>query len=138
LEKHRFNSKEPEFNVIKAYISAGDCIIDIGANIGHYTKKFSDLVGNSGRVFAMEPVQATFALLSSNVQLFQFQNVTLLNCAVSKIVSTVGMKIPIAVTGLKNYQLASLDENEKELQVLTIPVDCLCIPNRVKLVKIDT
>ena len=36
-------------------IDNGDCVWDIGANVGYYTTRFSDLVGASGQVFAFEP-----------------------------------------------------------------------------------
>lgn len=36
-------------------IQSGDCIWDIGANVGLYTKQFAERVGVQGRVFAFEP-----------------------------------------------------------------------------------
>jgi FkbM family methyltransferase len=36
-------------------IRPGDCVWDIGANIGFYTKLFSERVGAAGQVFAFEP-----------------------------------------------------------------------------------
>ena len=41
-------------------IQAGDIIWDVGANIGYYTKQFSELVGVSGRVFGFEPSHENF------------------------------------------------------------------------------
>jgi len=38
-----------------ASLRLGDCAWDIGANVGLYTAKFSDVVGEQGRVFAFEP-----------------------------------------------------------------------------------
>ena len=37
-------------------IKEGDVVVDIGANLGYYTKLFSKWVGDSGKVFAIEPV----------------------------------------------------------------------------------
>ncbi len=39
-----------------ALIRPGDCVWDIGANVGAYTRQFLDLVGPTGRVVAVEPV----------------------------------------------------------------------------------
>jgi predicted methyltransferase len=83
IHRQTFETTEPEFLILDQLISAGDWVIDIGANVGHYTKRFSDLVGPQGRVIAVEPVPDTFALLAANVLLFQYRNVTLLNLAAS-------------------------------------------------------
>jgi len=56
----------------------GDCVWDIGANIGFYTRLFSGRVGNNGRVLAFEPSPLNHAKLEaacadlSNVDIFNF------------------------------------------------------------------
>lgn len=65
IRRHTFASTEPEFRLLDSMISAGDWVMDIGANVGHYTKRLSDLVGPRGRVIAVEPVPDTFALLAA-------------------------------------------------------------------------
>ncbi|HEY6045537.1 MAG TPA: hypothetical protein VIU65_02980, partial [Pyrinomonadaceae bacterium] len=59
-----FTTHEPEYGLLSSFLSDGDWAIDIGANIGHYTKGMSDLVGARGRVIAFEPVADTFTLLA--------------------------------------------------------------------------
>jgi FkbM family methyltransferase len=48
---------------ISAELRPGDLIWDIGANLGLYTKMFAQRTGNTGRVFAFEPVPSTFEQL---------------------------------------------------------------------------
>lgn len=46
-------------------LQQGDCIWDVGANVGYYTKLFAAKVGTSGKVFAFEPSPVNFAKLKS-------------------------------------------------------------------------
>lgn len=138
MRRGTFAPPELEYGILHELIGPGDWVVDIGANVGHYTKKLSDLVGQSGRVIAFEPVPETFALLAANVALFSHRNVTLLNLAASDQTAVAGIRIPdFRETGLKNYYEASLTAQAAELQVLTAAVDSLAINQRVRLVKID-
>lgn len=141
ISKHRFFTTEPEYALLSTLLSPGDCVIDVGANVGHYTRRFSELVGKNGRVIAFEPVPETFAVLAGNVQLFPFSNVTLINAAISDKEAFAGISTPLFKTGLKNLYMAHLihdtDEQQEGLQVMTLRLDPLNIPRRVSLVKID-
>ena len=118
-------------------ISTGEWAIDIGANVGQYTKRLSDLVGQRGRVLAVEPVPETFALLTANAMLFEHRNVTLLSLAASETTGLVGMQIPNFETGLKNYYQATITSLESEFQVMTLALDSLALTHSVGLIKID-
>ncbi len=138
INKGSFVTNEPEYKLLADLISPGDWVVDIGANVGHYTKRFCELVGANGRVVAFEPVPTTFALLSANIQLFAHPNVSLINAAVSDKLDVVGMSIPQFSTGLTNYYEAHLTSAaESALSVLTLSLDSLCIKQHVALVKID-
>lgn len=138
IRRGTFVTTEPEFAKLQSLIKPGDWVVDVGANVGHYTKRFSDLVGPEGRVIAFEPVPSTFALLAANVQLFSHSNVSLINAAASDRLSLTGMSIPNFSTGLANYYMASLSASEKsDLTVLAIPIDSLGFDRPITLVKID-
>jgi FkbM family methyltransferase len=53
----------------------GDCIFDVGANIGQYTLLFSELVGREGKVVAFEPDPKNFQVLRSNLERNGIRNV---------------------------------------------------------------
>ncbi len=62
-------------------ISANEVVSDIGANVGYFTTKFSEKVGNIGRVIAFEPTPNTYNTLVTNCSLFE--NITCHNMALS-------------------------------------------------------
>lgn len=137
IRKHQFKSSEPEYQLVDLFVSEGDWVLDIGANVGHYTLKFSSLVGKSGRVFALEPVPATFQLLAANLRFFQFQNVTLLNLAATDNPSVVGMQMPVSEKGQRNYYEAHLCNKKTGLDVFCVPIDTIPFPQAIRLIKID-
>jgi len=132
-----FRTSEPEWELASRWLSLGDWAVDVGANIGHYTKRFSDIVGVFGRVFAFEPIPPTFDLLASNVARFTNANVTLLNLAASDSTQLQGMIVPSFDTGLKDYYSAQLTTGDEGLKVATMPLDSLGLEGPVKLLKID-
>jgi FkbM family methyltransferase len=133
-----FATDEPEYEMLSQLVSPGDWVVDVGANVGHYTKRFSELVGARGRVVAFEPIPATFSLLAANAQLFAHPNVSLINAAVSDRFDEVGMSVPKFETGLSNYYEARLSSAaDRAWSVLTLALDALGIAHRVALVKID-
>lgn len=138
IAKDHFVSPEPEFELLSSLVKGGDWVLDVGANVGHYTRRLSGLVGPRGRVIAFEPVPVTFSLLSANTQLFQHQNVSLINAAVSDKPASVGMRVPQFSTGLVNYYDAHLSQSpDAPFNVLTLSIDSLCLPTRISLIKVD-
>lgn len=137
IAKGLFDSDEPEYRMLDTFVSPGDWCLDIGANIGVYTKRMSDIAGPAGRVIAFEPIPEAFFLLSSNARRFDHDNVTLMNAAVSDCFGIASMTVPDSDNGLPNYCRASITA-DNGLNVLMLPIDSLGINRRVSLVKIDT
>jgi len=106
-------SDEAEFKIIKHLVSNGSNVIDIGANIGDYSKLLSDLVGINGRVFSVEPIPLTFEILSSNMKKLKLKNVVLINCAISDSNGYARMEVPLYKTsrGENFYQARIVEEN---------------------------
>ena len=63
-------------------LGPGDCVVDLGANIGAFTVLAANIVGQSGRVYAYEPNPEAFIRLQENVNLNNLQNVECYNEAV--------------------------------------------------------
>ena len=77
-------TKDGEESHIGAILKASDVCIDVGAYVGDYTHLFAKLVGSSGRVLAVEPVQSSYRMLSNRVKLFDLRNVECINVALSE------------------------------------------------------
>lgn len=105
---------ETDLEVLKHLVQKGDQVLDIGANIGVYTKFFSELIGEIGQVYSIEPIPLTFDLLSYNVEKLQLKNVRLGNYAISEQNSTVTMDIPLYKTGGENYYEAQISSDHKK------------------------
>lgn len=70
-------------------VGTGDTCIDIGANLGYYTRTLSHLVGPAGRVYAVEPMPPVLAVLRRNVS--RCRNVEILPYALGEQERTVTM-----------------------------------------------
>ncbi|WP_339737360.1 FkbM family methyltransferase [uncultured Sunxiuqinia sp.] len=53
---------------LKHLIKQGDVVVDIGANLGYLTVHFSRLVGEAGKVHAVEPVEPVRNVLRQNTK----------------------------------------------------------------------
>lgn len=80
--------------VTRKLISPGDTVLDIGANIGVYSRMLSRCVGPAGRVYAFEPIPQTFDFLSNNIRKLGLTNVETLDFAASDTDRTDSMVIP--------------------------------------------
>ena len=79
-------------------VGQGATAIDIGANLGYYTRPLSAIVGDAGHVYAVEPVPVIFDVLKRNVA--GRKNVTLLNYALGNEERTIEMaNDSVAVAG---------------------------------------
>ncbi len=65
---------------LKIHVRPGDIVWDVGANRGHYSSFFREMVGESGSVYAFEPHPSTYEKL---VVATDFENVFCLNLGLS-------------------------------------------------------
>lgn len=124
----------------------GDIALDIGAHVGYFTLLFRLAVGETGRVFAFEPLADTYRRLLHNVMINGFSNVLPLPLAVAKQPGTAffhinrenegassllggdgGEQVPVQLTSLDNLfrenlstrpRLMKIDVEGAEMEVL--------------------
>lgn len=68
---------------IKKYVSAGDMVFDIGANIGYVSLSLAKRVGPNGRVIAFEPIPRNVEMLRKSIEVNGLTNIQLLDLAAS-------------------------------------------------------
>ncbi len=136
LKRGSFMSHEPEFQLLPRLVHPGDWVLDIGANVGYYTYRLSELVGQDGRVFAFEPIGSTAEILAFMVRFAPHDNVTILNTAVSDKAELLKFAIGKNEHGLPNYFTAKAADGGDHA-VFALTIDALALPRRVAFVKID-
>ena len=98
---------------IKNLIRKGDYVIDIGANLGYYSRLFAKLVGRDGKVFSVEPVTLFREILKINTS--EFENTTIIPYALgTEDNKSIEMGIPKSNKYLRHGLTRVLDSNEKE------------------------
>ena len=140
INKDVFKSSEIEWEMLENWVKKNDTVIDVGANIGRYSLKLSNLVGVEGQVISFEPLKFAFETLEYFILKKNITNILLLNFAISDKVKLVDF---IQHTGPGNYffetftmskiiDIPSRLTNKK----LAINLDSLNL-NKVSLIKID-
>ncbi len=86
--------READMEALNQIVRPGDFALDIGAFVGFYTQRLSQLVGATGEVWAFEPVPETFSVLSYVVRALSLNNVRVLNLALSDSDGQAVMEIP--------------------------------------------
>ena len=120
LSKHGvFEPLETE--VVKKEIKKGDVVIDVGANIGYYTLLFAKLVGEEGRVYAFEPDPDNFELLKRNVEINRYENVVLVQKAVSQ--KTEEIKLYLSARNKGDHRTYTLNDNRDSIAIQSTSLD---------------
>lgn len=117
-----------EIALMKKYIQTGDVVLDIGANIGFYTKILSELVGENGKVYAFEPDNTNYGYLMENAG--HLKNVVFFNKAVSDKTG----KITLYHSDLLNVDHKTY---ATENYTSTTEIDCVAIDDVVPGHKVD-
>lgn len=99
---------------IRKLIRKGDYVIDIGANLGYYSRLFAGLIGSDGRVFSVEPVSLFRKILKINTS--GFKNTTIIPYAIGiEDNKSIQMGIPKSNNYLRHGLTRVLETGEKEL-----------------------
>ncbi|MFC2017868.1 FkbM family methyltransferase [Chloroflexota bacterium] len=115
----------------------GTCILDCGAYIGYYTVQGSKLVGEYGKVIAIEPHPANFKLLQQNVATNNCHNVIMHQVALSDTADITPFFINKRDSTAHSLHPRDSRNSSGSLSVETMRGDDICKGEVVNLIKID-
>lgn len=91
---HEIRGENPEYEMMKQVLAAGDTFIDVGANFGTFSLLASRLVGSSGRVIAIEPQSRLAEMLGRSLTMSEVSNCTVMPVACGSQTGTMNLLIP--------------------------------------------
>jgi len=108
-----------ETQLFKSYLKEGMIVADVGADIGWYSLIASKIVGSKGRVYAFEPLPASYENLLRNIKLNKCTNIIPIRKAVSNKEGTARLHL-----GWNNAEMSSLAKvGKKFVEVETTRLD---------------
>ena len=123
--------------ILPNIIQKGNTVVDIGANIGYYALQECSLVGNTGHVYAIEPVSTNIQILNKNIKLNHYENISTYKLACGE-KNTKG-NINVSVKGNWSSLSKSLNRTylrEEEVDIVTLDKFLIGKPNP-QLIRMD-
>uniref|UniRef100_B8HV71 Methyltransferase FkbM family n=1 Tax=Cyanothece sp. (strain PCC 7425 / ATCC 29141) TaxID=395961 RepID=B8HV71_CYAP4 len=130
----------PLQNTLAQYLQPGSVFYDIGANVGFFSIIAAQLVGDTGQVYAFEPVPENVATIRRNVELNQFANVRIFDQAISSSSGEAELLLAQHIGGASLATAATPPDLRGRMKVKTASIDDLLQSLSLKppsLVKID-
>ena len=125
----------PERRLLKAILSAGDVVVDAGANIGVYSQFLSRCVGATGVVHSFEPSPENFKRLESATR--KLGNVRLRQAAVGESSGTSKLYLSDKLN-VDHRAYASEGDSRRAVPIDIIALDDYFNPGqRIDLIKMD-
>lgn len=116
--------------VLRGLLRRGDVFVDVGANVGVLSLVASKFVGDSGRVFSIEPHPRTVRYLEGNVELNAARNITVVHAAVGD------REGAAEISSLRSDDQNRIGETGVSVPLRTL--DSILPEMRIRLLKIDT
>lgn len=130
---YKIVSDKTERNLMKMFVHPGDCVFDIGANIGIYSVYLSRLVGNTGVVHAFEPDVTNFLRLTQHTRLLQ--NVRIHQQAVGNFTGPIALYVSEDLN--VDHRTYPSDSSRKVRQIACIRLDEYFQGQKVDFIKMD-
>lgn len=136
---HRLFKPSIRFALIDVICKPGDCVLDIGANVGEYSLQFAQCTGPTGRVIAFEPVPYLAETVAKTARINRQDWVEVHQLALSATDGVSTFSVEKGNSG--GSRLGTMSGDFSQIEVKTMRLDTLLAGrpdiSRVDLVKID-
>lgn len=132
---------EQDAAALPQFLSPRDHVVDIGANLGVYSRFLARAVGTQGHVYAFEPIPQTFEFLCHNLKQLNLPQVEPMPFAISDRQQTETMVIPTYRWGTECWYDARIKTEQstrgwREIQVESRTLDSFHLP-KISFIKCD-
>lgn len=108
--------EEKEMVLLDEFLKEGDDVIDLGANYAYYVERLSKIVGESGHVFAFEPIPFTHDVCKMMIKKLHITNTTLFPFAAGAKDETLEFRVPKLDFGAISAGQSHLAKRDNELE----------------------
>jgi len=132
--------ERPVQEALQFLVRPGDVCYDVGANLGFFTLLLGRFTGESGMVYAFEPVPKNASAIERNARLNSFDNVAVMRMALSRDEGKSELLLARHVGGAVLKSAGIPPDPAGSLMVSTTTVDLLVGQQKIKppnVVKID-
>lgn len=129
VQKGFLKKQYPELFYLNTIVNKGSTCIDIGANVGYYSTMLSRIVGEEGKVFAIEPIPMFVEIWRNNVKRSGVKNLEMFPYALGAENITVQMGIP-QYNGVVHHGMTKITSTGDADYVKTFDVE-MRIPNEL-------
>ncbi|MBU0571106.1 MAG: FkbM family methyltransferase [Candidatus Omnitrophica bacterium] len=122
--------------IFKDELKEGMKVVDIGANIGYYVLMEAQIIGDSGKIYAIEPAPKNFENLKKNIEINAYPgSIELFNLAIADKVG----KVQFSVEALSNHCKLTLPDSEgnNTIEVDAYTLDELLGDKEIDFIRMD-
>ena len=112
--------QKAQINQMSRYIEPGSCVIDIGANVGFFTRGFARAAGKDGVILAFEPQTVPRSILTVASFFKRNQNIQILPFALGETSGMLTLNIPFKAKGSVGINLAHGGDPEEMAERFTL------------------
>lgn len=108
--------EEKEMELLPDFIKEGSETLDIGANYAYYSVRMAKLVGNTGKVYAFEPIYFTSKIFKKIVKYFGLGNIIFFQKGAGDSNEKISFNVPLQDFGAPSTSMSHFARRNNELE----------------------